>query len=334
MLRYGPCAFLIGSLLLATGCGEKYKVTLRYDRPAQVEIPAKVRALGIAQFGGKTTMDKRWGDIASDRLAARLHEYNSKYNRYQLVDRKRLKAILDEQDLAAAFSDSSQAVQAGKLAKVDAMIYGTVTVTSQDQRGTRTKLNPISGKTKEVSYVKRHVMSAVNFTIDDVATGRTLYAKSLMRDYDSDKSKDGGGSGNVVGGMVKGLFGGGSDTPEATEQVASNLIDQCVEAFLMQISPHEVVVTETLGKGKSEAVETGNKLAEAGDYAEALEAYQAGLREEPGDHDALFNSGVMYEAMGKFAEAEKCYGDAFKTKPEAQYVQARKRVRMEQTNGQ
>jgi tetratricopeptide (TPR) repeat protein len=91
-----------------------------------------------------------------------------------------------------------------------------------------------------------------------------------------------------------------------------------------------VVVAETLGRGKSDAVKTGNKLAMAKDYAEAIEAYEAGLRECPDDHEAMFNAGLMYEAMGKFSEAEKQYDMAFKTKPQTQYVQARKRVRIEQ----
>jgi hypothetical protein len=123
MLRYGLTTLIIATMCLTlVGCGEKEKVELRYDRPAKYEVPANVRTLGIAQFGGTTATDRQWGDIASDRLAARLDTYNNKYHRYQLVDRKRLKAILDEQDLQSAFADSSHAVQAGKLAHVDGMI--------------------------------------------------------------------------------------------------------------------------------------------------------------------------------------------------------------------
>ena len=335
MFRFRPCALLIGSLLLVSvGCGEKDKVELRYDHPAQYEIPANIRTLGIARFEGKTSMDKRWGDIASDRLAARLDTYNNKYHRYQLVDRKRLKALLDEQDLQSAFNDSAQAVQAGKIAKVDAMIYGTVTVTSRDDRGRRSKFNPISGKTREVSYTRRHVMTAVNFTIDNVTTGKTLASVSLTRDYDSDNSKGSKGSGNALSGVMGAVgLGGSSGEPEPTEQVASRLIDECVEEFLTRVSPHEVVVTEVLGKGSSEAVKTGNKLAVAGDYAEAIEAYQAGLKQKPGDHEAMFNTGVMYEAMGKLTDAEQWYSRAFKMKAETQYIKARKRVRLEKVNG-
>ena len=315
-----------GILILGVlGCDSKEKVELRYDRAASYEISPNVRTLGIAEFGGKTAAERRWGDIASDRLASQLDTYNNKYHRYQLVDRKRLKAILNEQDLQAAFSDSSQAVQAGKLAKVDAMIYGSVTVTSRDERTTRTKFSPLSKSSKEVTYTKRYVMTAVNFTVDNVVTGKTLASVATMREYDSDADK---GDSSAISSMVK-MVGIGSDKTQSVDQVASHQIDECVQEFLSKISPHEVVVTETLGKGKSDAVRTGNKLAMAKDYAEAIEAYQAGIRDKPEDHEAMFNSGVMYEALGKLVEAEQMYDRAFKLKPTTKYVQARKRVRQE-----
>ena len=318
--------FIAGVLMTgAFGCGPKDKVELRYDRPAQYEISPNIRTLGIAEFGGKTATERRWGDIASDRLASQLDTYNNKYHRYQLVDRKRLKAILDEQDLQAAFSDSSQAVRAGKLAKVDAMIYGSVTITSRDERVTRTKFSPLSKSPKEVSHVKRYVMTAINFTVDAVATGKTLASVATMREYDSDADK---GDSSPVSSIAK-MMGIGGDKKKSVDQVASRQIDECVQEFLSKISPHEVVVTEALGRGKNDVVRTGNKLAMAKDYAEALDAYNAAIRLKPDDYEAVFNSGVMYEALGKLDEAEEMYDLAFKLKPKMQYVQARKRVRQE-----
>jgi len=317
-----------GVLLAATaGCETKDKVELRYDRPAQYDMPANIRTLGIAEFGGKTTADRKWGDIASDRLAAQLDTYNNKYHRYQLVDRKRLKAVLDEQDLQSAFSDSSQAVKAGKIAKVDAMIYGSVTVTTRDEQATRTAFNPLSKSTREVTYIKRYVMTAVNFTVDTVDAGKTLASVAIMRDYDSDKQKESGSGG--LSGITKMVGIGGGSSAEPADQVASRLIDECVQEFLTKISPHEVVVTEPLGKGKTDAVKTGNKLAMAKEYADALEAYNAAIAANGDDHEAVFNAGLMYEALGKLDKAWEMYDRAFKIKPQTQYVQARTRVRQE-----
>jgi tetratricopeptide (TPR) repeat protein len=330
MYRSCLIALSVGVLLTVTaGCQTTDKVELRYDRPAQYDVPANIRAVGIAEFGGKTLADRKWGDIASDRLAGQLDTYNNKYHRYQLVDRKRLKAVLDEQDLQSAFSDSSQAVKAGKIAKVDGMIYGSATVIVRDEQATRTSFNPLTKSSKEVTYIRRYVMTAINFTFDDVATGKTLASVPTTRDYDSDKQKDKDSGSGGLAGITKMVGIGGSNSAEPAEKVALRLIDECVQEFLAKIGPHEVVVTEPLGKGKDEAVRTGNKLAMAKEYAEALEAYDAAIRAHGDDHEAIFNSGVMYEALGKLDKAEEMYDRAFKLKPQKQYVQARKRVRQE-----
>jgi tetratricopeptide (TPR) repeat protein len=245
------------------------------------------------------------------------------------VDRKRLKAVLDEQDLQSAFSDSSQAVKAGKIAKVDGMIYGSATVIVRDEQATRTSFNPLTKSSKEVTYIRRYVMTAINFTFDDVATGKTLASVATTRDYDSDKQKDKDSGSGGLSGITKMVGIGGGGSAEPADKVALRLIDECVQEFLAKIGPHEVVVTEPLGKGKDEAVRTGNKLAMAKEYAEALEAYDAAIRAHGDDHEAIFNSGVMYEALGKLDKAEEMYDRAFKLKPQTQYVQARKRVRQE-----
>ncbi len=321
---WGLCLSLVAGVLV--GCGPEYKVNLRYDRPASYEIPESIRTLGIAEFGGQDSQDVEWGNIASDRLAAQLDTYNRRYDRYQLVDRKRLKAVLDEQDLQAAFSDSSQAIKAGKIANVDAMIYGSANVTTRDEQITRTTFDPLRRGMKEVHQTKRYVMAAVNFTIDDVQTSKTLATVSTLREFDSEK--DGGSGGARV---MKMMGVGGGDLP-AADQILSGLIDECVQEFVAKISPHQIVTTEKLRKGKSEAVKTGNKLAAAGEYAEALEVYQAAIAAAPADHEAIFNSGVVHEAMGSLADAEQCYDRAFKLKPEEQYVLARRRVRLEGDN--
>ncbi len=309
---------------LLAGCGPERKITLSYDRPAVYSIPDTIRSIGVAEFGGQTAEDKRWGDIASDRLIARLEKYNRKYDRYQLVDRKRLAAILDEQDLQLAISDTASAETLGKLAKVDAMIYGTVHVNHRDERATRKSFDPLSRSLKTVSYTRRFVMVSVNFTMDAVNTGRTLASVSAVREYDSDKDKD-----KSKGESVGKVLGFSGDNPPPTDSVVGELIDQCVGEFIVKISPHEVKVVEKLRRTKSKIGETGNKLAEAGDHAEALEYYQAAIDADPADHEAVFNAGVMHEAMGNLSAAEQHYDRAFRMEPEEQYIHARRRVRQE-----
>ena len=60
-----------------------------------------------------------------------------------------------------------------------------------------------------------------------------------------------------------------------------------------------------------------------------LDWYERAIEENPDDHGAVFNAGVMHEAMGQFKKAESCYDRAFKIEPKNQYVSARRRVRTE-----
>jgi len=317
---------MVAAAFLIVGCGPDKTVEVRYERPAQYDISPKVKRLGIAEFGAQTAQEKSWGEVASDRLAADLEQYNRKYHRYQLVDRRRLKAILDEQDLQLAICDTASANQLGTLAGVEAMIYGNVKVSTRDESASRKTFDPLRRGFKTVYYTRRYAMVAVNFTMDDIKTGKTLATVSATREYDSDADKKSGSE------SVGKALGFGGDKVPPTDQVVSKLIDQCVAEFLGKISPHEVVVVEKLAKGKGKTkktVDTGNKLAVAGDYAEALDVYLTALDVNGADHGAAFNAGLMCEAQGNLQKAEEMYDKAFRMDPKEQYVLARKRVRIE-----
>jgi tetratricopeptide (TPR) repeat protein len=314
---------LLGAALLA-GCGEtKQAIEIRYDRPAAYEIPESVKKLAIAEFGGKTEADKRWGDIASDKLASELEAYNRQFHRYQLVDRKRLRAIMDERDLQLAISDTASAGKIGKLANVDAMIYGNVTVASRDEQGTRQVFDFLNKTTKTVPYTKRYCMAAVNFTMDDIVTSKTLTTVTVTREYDSEKQN------LTTGEKLTKALGMGADNLAPVDQALEGLVDQCVQEFVSKVSPHRIVVSEKLMKGKSKSVDTGNKLAAAGEYAEALDCYLQAIETRRDDDGAMFDAGLMYEAMGKLDKASDFYERAFKTKDQEKYVLARRRVRVE-----
>ena len=307
------------------GCdGGGKPVEIVYDRPAEYDIPIQIKRVAIAEFGGMSDADKRWGDLASDMLASRLDEYNRKYSRYELVDRKRLKAIMDERDLQIAIADASSAAKVGKLANVSALIYGNVKVQARDEHGTKTVFDPINQTTKQVPYVHRYCMAAVNFTMDDVETGKTICTVTATRDYDSDKKTRSGGA------TFARAMGIGIDDKDPIDQVCGKLIEQCVVEFIGKISPHQEKLEVKLESGKSKLVGVGNKLAGEGEYRDALEYYEKALAEEPRDHGALFNAGVMCEVQGDRKRALEYYEKALKVKDDCEKcIQARRRVRQE-----
>jgi len=318
----------LGVLVLLAGCGPETTLQLSYSRPAAFEVPAKIRQIAVSEFTTAGNAGRQWGDVAADKLVSSLDQQNKKYERYSLTDRKKLKEIMDQRDVNVMVSNASTAVQVGKLAKVDAIIYGTVMVTQQ--RDHIAKQVPTLGgstyvTTKTVYVTRQTCQIQVTFTMDDVNTGMTLVAMSPKRDFDSDKASKGG--------LAKFVGMGGEPAP--ADQVINGLIDECVDEFIARISPHDVSIPVKLGNGKSETVVTGNKLAAAGDTDEAITCYERAAKEHPDDADAFFNAGVMYEKRLQWKESERMYSRAFEIKPEERFIEARRRVRNEtgQANG-
>ena len=332
MKRRGVHLSLIGTVLacgLLAGCGDSgVAIQIAYDRPAMYPVPPEVKRLAVAEFGGRSPADKRWGDYASDRLTSLLDVLNKRYQRYELVDRKRLKGIMDERAAQMMLiSDPDSAHKVGKIAKVDAMIYGSVSVLARDERAFKQVYDFQTKQNKMVPYLKRYASAAVNFTMDDVLTSKTLATVTISREYDSEKQKKSG-----MEAFAEAMGGVTNQKLPPTEQLLNQLVDECVSEIVARISPHPVVFSEKLGKGKSELVKTANKLAKAGEYREALDLYKQGVEIKPDDVDAVFNAGVMLEALGNRREAEAMYDRAFKMKPKEQYVMARRRVRVEKSN--
>lgn len=319
---------LLAPLALAVGCGEsKYAIDVHYSRPAQEQIPEQVQVIAVSPFGGPTAEDRAWGEVASDKLAARLAEENRRYNRYTLIDQKHIKDMLDQADLNLALSGTSEAAnQVGRRLNAQAIVYGTVQANCETREEQRTVIDPLGRGTRTVTEPRRTCVVNATFSLNDINTSRTLftYHPANLR-YDSNDEKDGG-----FGGMASGAlgFGGGSSLPSEAE-IIDRLLTQAVNEFIARISPHDATYTIPLEKGKSDMVERGNKLAVVGDYQEALGLYLEALSAKPDDDGAAFNAGAMYEAMGQLQQAAEYYERAFRLKDKEKYLEARQRVRAE-----
>jgi tetratricopeptide (TPR) repeat protein len=235
------------------------------------------------------------------------------------VDRRHLADLLHEQDIK--IMNSEQAVQSGKLANVQGMIYGNVHVQYEDQQLTREVFDIMSRGTKTKQYTKRYCQVVVNLTMDNVDTGKPYHVFSRTKDFDSDR--DSGESSFAK------TLGFSQSKPEPVSQTAEKLLNLVVSEFIADISPHREVLKVVLEKGMSKAVDSGNKLAKTGDYAGALEDYQSACREKPEDDGAVFNAGVMYEVQGDLARAEQQYLKAFRMNAKDKYASARQRARVE-----
>ena len=305
------------SVFFAIGCETK-PISITYNRPAQYAIPSNVKRVAIVRFAGKGRTERKYGEIASDHLASALNAYNQKFHRFVLIDRKRVSALMDERDFQLSISGTDEAVKVGRIANVDAMIYGTVYVVARDEKLKKKYYDYNSQTTKTRWYTRRSAQVSVNFTMDDIHSTRTLCSVTISKAYDSDKAQSKWAA--VMGADAK---------LQPSDYIVDQLIQMCINEFLPKISPYQITVKIRFEHGKSNFVKEGNKFALEREFPDALEFYRKGMAEKPDDDGAVFNIGACYEAMGRLDEAREYYDKAVKMKASKKYIKARRRVRLE-----
>ncbi len=314
-------AVLLAAAAMA-GCGEtETAVELSYVRPARQPISENIKRIAIAEFKS-ADKDPKWGGIAADKLNSELARCNQEFNRFTLVDHRNLARILKAQDIN--IMNSETAIQAGKIANVQAIIYGTISASVTDEHLTRSVPDLMSRSMKEKPYTKRNCFVTVSITMTNVDTAVQMSPFTSTKTFDSEK--------DVKGSKLGKTMGFSSDAPPAADETISKLLDVCISEFIEQVSPHRQTFTEKLEKGRTSAVETGNKLAKEKEYADALKQYLKGIGEDSKDDGACFNAGLMCEATLDFAKAEEFYTKAIDRNAKDKYIKARQRVRAEKTN--
>ena len=319
------CLAVMAALGLAfvTGCNGESKVTIpiRYERPAEVEVPKGIQKLAIAEFEGSGNFGNMAGPMAADTISALFDEYNRKYQRFKIYDRSHVRKILEEKQLQMAFSDPGSVVKAGKFAGVDAMIVGRVTASGQDSQVSKAYLDIASQSMRHRMVTVRQVGVHVSMKMVSVQSGREFITRSASQEYDSSDKSKGGGEGGLA------FIGLGGTKLQGVQATVEDLLRRCMRELHGVISPHDVSVEIPLQQGRSPDVKTGNILAGERNYQDALEYYLKAIQAVPEDHGAMFNAGVMYEARGDLANAAQMYGRAFGVKADRKYIVARNRVR-------
>jgi tetratricopeptide (TPR) repeat protein len=272
-------------------------VNFQYTPPPSGQIPDSVTSLAVAEFAGPAD-DQSWGKIVADRLTEALEKAKLPHP-VRIIGPQETKAASQpfsararaRAGAEAAVVDTASAVEYGKRLGADAVVYGTVSVVW-------------AGPLHQPEATQCDV--TVRFVIDDVKTASTLAALSFSSRYPPEGAPP---------------SPAGAAAPEAVE-----LIAQCVNRFIAWLSPQTVSVTEHLQFGRTQLVLEGNHLARQGQYSEALGCYLRGMEESPGDDGAVFNAGLMYEAMGQFDKARQFYDRAALMHPSEQVDQARRRI--------
>jgi len=138
-----------------------------------------------------------------------------------------------------SIADTDQAVKLGRIANVDAMIYGSVYV-AENVEVNRSSI-PTPYGSIPVTTRRYQSTAAINFTMDDIHTTKTICSVTVMRKYDSKDKAD-----------KKKYKKYKNNMPAIT----TLMIQECVAEFISKVSPHQVVISVRLEKGKSKTPRT------------------------------------------------------------------------------
>jgi len=317
---------------LILSCASTSRINVQVLKPADIHLTG-VKKLEVVDFQGV--------DRSGSQIAAKLQSLLLQKQQYELVERDKLKQILEEQNLAmTGVVDEASAVEIGKVLGVDAMIFGEVTTyqVEPDERGTEKvekkegtgkyewveQKNIFTGKKKKVKkeimktvlvdqrYRIRRGTVAINFRVVHVTTGQLMAVHSDSKSYDS---------GKVVEGSGKKM--------KAKGQILSDLSLEIIKKFVRMISIHEMTQQLFVEPGKGN-IDVGRKFAENGLWPEAFDAWQSAMKEFPNESAVYYNLGVFYEIDADYNQAETMYKKALAIKQKKRYMEAIARIRTAQ----
>lgn len=294
-------AISLAGLAAAGGCSSSRPVALRYDIPPAVPLPAGVRKICLARRAGTKDPGSEiaWNARAAQALAEKLPEVSD--GRYQLAGSKSGRVVETGQQAPAV----ARSIAAEAVAVVDA------TVTTSEKRKPLTRLDR-QGNLQTRTVLHKQVQVALSVEVLDAASGATLASVMLRRAYDSDQPRKS---------LAHVKPGAGVDA------IAAVLLQDAADDFVRRITPREVSVKVPLAEGDSPAMESGNRLALAGEYRAAAEQYRLHLRDNPEDANAWGNLGVVLEGAGNFPAALDAYTRAFELSENVDYRQGLARMR-------
>jgi tetratricopeptide (TPR) repeat protein len=178
------------------------------------------------------------------------------------------------------------------------------------------------------------------------SSGQTLASDNVHAKYDKEFDSNGNNASNGIMGTMSSAWSrvtGSAGSEDLNPPTDAELRGKLIQDAVRQIAEHIVTTKETievyLARQKG-ALDDGDKLAQAGLWQRALEAYETAppLPKPQDDAYRLYNTGVAYEALAYAAEDEKSamkyldeaaidYGKAIDQKPAEKYfLEPQKRI--------
>jgi curli biogenesis system outer membrane secretion channel CsgG len=153
-------------------------------------------SVAVAEFKNETNASWWYSDVGRD-LAGMLTNELAGTGKFKVLERSKLPAVLDEQDLAASGRISpSTGAKIGKLTGAKYLVFATVTAFDTKSRGTG---GGISFRGVNVGGKKEDAYLAIDLRVVDTTTGEVEFTRTV---------EGRAGSYAVGGGLYRGGFGG------------------------------------------------------------------------------------------------------------------------------
>ncbi|MBN2355920.1 SH3 domain-containing protein [candidate division KSB1 bacterium] len=279
----------------------------------------KLADLIIAQMveADRGIKDVGSGFLGLGRKEGRTFQQGARTDVFVVVERSRLDEVLEELKLGqSGLVDEAQAAQVGQMLGVDAIITGQLNAACRDkwERETRTVK-----KTKtQVDCYKRSANVSAAIRIINVTTGQLMGTKDARARQDVKK--------------CEGDYGKELPPAEQTIDVClQSVAKQLTDYFLPTFKENKFEFAKVEGKEYKRFYELAKKHIENYDLDNAYLQYTAVVEKDPYNHAAIYNLGLLHEAVGNYDPAMEQFTMATKlVSKEKKYHKALQRVQKQQ----
>ncbi len=233
-------------------------------------------------------------------------------NIFRVVERSQIQQVMNELQLAqTGLLDESSAAQVGRVLGVDAIVMGNVNVAFQDRwiQEQREK----DKKKYQVNCEKRDANVSASIRLIKVESGEVIGTHDSQSKQEKKKCEGDYGDLPLPEAMVD----------QCLEKVADELVDYFAPEFVLQKLKFEY----DMGDDYKRQTEIAKRAIKDYDLDTAYLQFAAIVEQDPYNHAANFNLGVLHEAVGNYKKAQEKYGFAFSLKSdEGKYRDAQKRL--------
>jgi tetratricopeptide (TPR) repeat protein len=254
------------------------------------------------------------GFLGLGRKEGKSFQEGARTNVFEIVERSQIAQVMQELQLSqTGVIDEAQAAQVGKMLGVDAIITGTVTVSCEDRWIKENRKDKKKGD-YVVDCNKRAASAFTIIRIIKVETGQVIGSKQALKKEELKK--------------CEGEYGNDLPTPETTvdkclQVVAGELVNYFAPCFELQ----KLEFAKIDGNEYKRFSESAKDALDQYNLDNAYLQYAAIIEQDPYNHSALFNVGVLEEAVGNYNLALEKYTMAAKLKSkEDKYTKAQNRV--------